>query len=104
MEQLRSASEQHLASSDCLSTVASCRLDGGKNPPSVESLMTLLWAIRVISKEISQKEEPKLDVATGISQACEELDDLFGLKEVTSGRISFSDSMRQKFLGRTAHY
>ena len=93
MVAMRSASEQQLTR-DCLTGVdASGRFDG-RSSPSVESLMTLLWAINVIEKERLQM-TPKLDAATEVSQACRELDDLFRSREMK--RVSFvsdgSDSM-----------
>jgi len=80
MVAMRSASEQQLAN-DCPTGVdASNRLDGS-NSPSVESLMTLLWAINVIEKE-REHATPELDAATQVRQACRELDVLFRRREL----------------------
>jgi transcriptional activator HAC1 len=86
MVAMRSASEQQLTH-DCLSGVDASHRPGEKNSPSVESLMTLLWAINVISKEQnSQKDIPELDVATEIRQACLELDEMFRPREMRGAR------------------
>ncbi|KAH6674743.1 transcriptional activator hac1 [Halenospora varia] len=85
MVAMRSASEQQLTR-DCLSGVdASVRLDRGTSP-SVEVLMTLLWAITVIEKERKLK-TPKLDAATEVRQACDELDEMFRPRDIK--RVSF---------------
>jgi transcriptional activator HAC1 len=60
MVAMRLASEQQL--SGCFSSAdASCR--ELRDSPSVEALMTLLWAIHVIEKEREQSTLPKLDAA-----------------------------------------
>lgn len=85
MVAMRSASEQQLTR-DCLSGVdASVRLDRGTSP-SVEVLMTLLWAITVIEKERKLK-TPKLNAATEVRQACDELDEMFRPRDIK--RVSF---------------
>jgi hypothetical protein len=81
MAAMRSASEQQLIH-DCLSNVdASVRCDGGSSP-SLERLMTLLWSIHVIEKERTQK-TTKLDAATEVRQACDELD-MFRPEKITN--------------------
>jgi transcriptional activator HAC1 len=73
---MRLASEQQLR--DCLSTVDASRLET-RELASVETLMTLLWAIRVIERE-NKLEAPKLDAAT-VARQSGELDSLFRLRE-----------------------
>ncbi|KAH9223301.1 hypothetical protein DL95DRAFT_353461 [Leptodontidium sp. 2 PMI_412] len=73
---MRLASEQQLR--DCLSTVDASRLET-RDSASVETLMTLLWAIRVIERE-NKLEAPKLDAAT-VARQSGELDSLFRLRE-----------------------
>jgi len=67
MVAMRLASEQQL--SDCLSSADASRHELG-NSPSVEALMTLLWAMHVIEKEREQ-DTLCLDVATGEEQETE---------------------------------
>jgi len=100
MVAMRSASEQQLTR-DCLSGVDVCDgLDVG-NSPSVESLMTLLWAVKVIDKE-QQHKTPRVDAATEVRQECGELDILFGQRDMRESRASFipggSGKMGQKSL------
>jgi len=77
MAEMRLASEQQLTR-DCLSSVGSSdRLNGG-NSPSIESLMTLLWATHCFERE--WREASKLDVATDETrQDCGQLDGMDGL-------------------------
>jgi transcriptional activator HAC1 len=77
MEAMRLASEQP-AAQDCLSNVGASH--GGANSPSVEVLMTLLWAITVIKREQGQ-ETPKLDAAAEVRQSME-LEELFRPREM----------------------
>ncbi|CZT00962.1 uncharacterized protein RAG0_08818 [Rhynchosporium agropyri] len=69
---MRLASEQQLR--DCLSTADASRLEA-RDSASVETLMTLLWAIRVIAREV-KLEAPKPDAAA-VARQCPELDNLF---------------------------
>ena len=86
MVAMRRASEQQLTR-DYLNDVDLCdRLDV-ENSPTVESLMTLLWAISVIDKE-GQHEEPELDAATELREACRELDKLFRARDMNRKRVS----------------
>jgi len=86
MVAMRLASEQQLQ--DCLSN-ADAGHYGGSNSPSVEVLMTLLWAITVIEKERGQ-EAPKLDAAAEVRQSEVELQELFRPREIRGGRgVSF---------------
>ena len=86
MVAMRLASEQQLQ--DCLSNADSGHY-GGSNSPSVEVLMTLLWAITVIEKERGQ-EAPKLDAAAEVRQSEVELQELFRPREIRGGRgVSF---------------
>ena len=105
MVAMRSASEQQLR--DCLSSVDASRFEKG-NSPSVEALMTLLWAIHVIEKE-RELETPKLDAATVVRQSQGELDELFRLRDlkgvsfVPHGREMDSDHSQKSLDGwRTA--
>jgi len=88
MVAMRSASEQQLTQ-DCLSGVDVCDGHGAWNSPSVESLMTLLWAVNVIDKEREQK-TPNVDTATEAKQECGELDILFGQRRMRERRVSFT--------------
>lgn len=86
MVAMRLASEQQLQ--DCLSNTDAGHY-GGSNSPSVEVLMTLLWAITVIEKERGQ-EAPKLDAAAEVRQSELELQELFRPREIRGGRgVSF---------------
>ncbi len=83
MRQLSSSASVH----DCLSPVDGTRL-GGTDSPSIEALMTLLWATHLIEKEIEQQATaPKLDAATEVRQACMELDDLFKRRDLSGKRV-----------------
>jgi len=88
MVAMRSASEQQLTR-DCLSGVDVCDRHDVGNPPSVESLMTLLWAVNVIDKERQQK-TPDVDAATEVRQDYGELDILFRPRGVNNKRGSFT--------------
>ncbi len=96
MGAMRSASEQQLLACDCLSGgVDSCDR-GRESEPSMECLMTLLWATNVIDREQKRQDEAlrsePLDAATGIRQACRELEELFKTRRVRwprSGRVSY---------------
>lgn len=85
---MRLASEQQLAR-DCLNSVDVCDRLGPSESVSIESLMTLLWAIQVIEKE----QGSKLDAATEVRQACDELDILFRKRDV-NGRVHFASGTR----------
>jgi transcriptional activator HAC1 len=86
MVAMRLASEQQLR--DCLSN-ADAGHYGGSNSPSVEVLMTLLWAITVIEKEGRERQQtPKLDAAAEVRQS--ELEDLFRLREIKGDRRGIS--------------
>jgi transcriptional activator HAC1 len=93
MVAMRLASEQQLQ--DCLSN-ADAGHYGGSNSPSVEVLMTLLWAITVIEKErVERQEAPKLDAAAEVRQS--ELEELFRPREIRGDRrgVSFVPHGRQ---------
>jgi len=80
---MRSASEQQ-RTHDCLSNADASVRQVDANSPSIESLMTLLWAIHVIEKEREQTEKtPKLDAAAVVGQPCGELDELFRPRNIT---------------------
>jgi len=73
MAAMRLASEQQLAR-DCLTGVGSSdRLDG-RNSPSLESLMTLLWATQIFEKKSKNEQVGR--------QTYRELDELFRAREV----------------------
>lgn len=81
LKAIAAASEQ-LQLHNCLFE-ASDRLEG-TNSPSIEALMTLLWAIHVIGKEIEQRDmAPKLDAASDVIEPCMELDEMFRRREVS---------------------
>jgi len=76
MAAMRLASEQQLTH-DCLTGVGSSdRLDG-RNSPSIESLMTLLWCIKVFQKRSNNEQ---------VGRQSEELDELFRPREVIRSR------------------
>jgi len=73
MAAMRLASEQQLTP-DCLTGVGSSdRLDG-RNSPSLESLMTLLWATQIFEKKSKNEQVGR--------QTYRELDELFRAREV----------------------
>lgn len=84
MSAMRLASEQQLIPV-CLSGEDASPSQGGKNSPSVESLMTLYWATNVISKERLQA--PR-DVATEVRQTCDELHSMFRPREMRGRKVS----------------
>jgi transcriptional activator HAC1 len=86
MVAMRLASEQQLQ--DCLSNADASHY-GGSNSPSVEVLMTLLWAITVIEKERGQ-ETPKLDAAADVRQSEMELEELFRPREIRGDKRGVS--------------
>lgn len=78
---MRLASDEQLSTG--LSSVADANCPGSTDSPSVATLMTLLWAIRVIEAERTRKlEAPELDAATEVRQACVELDEMFRTREL----------------------
>jgi len=86
MGAMRLASEQQLLARDCLSGgVDACDLSRGQEP-SMESLMTLLWATDVIDREMKRQDPAlrveELDPATELRQACRELDELFKIRSM----------------------
>ena len=92
MAAMRLASNQQLAH-DCLTGVGSSDRRDGDNSPTIESLMTLLWATHVFEK---RRQALKLDVATEVRQACRQLK----TSNSTSRTVSFLDlkESRQKSL------
>lgn len=88
MAAMRLQSEQQLTH-DCLTGVgARDRYDEG-NSPTLEALMTLLWAVQVFEK--NRDRIPQLGAATEIRQELEELDSgLFRLRKIKDARgVSF---------------
>jgi len=79
---MRLPSEQQL-DRDCLTGVGECNRLDGDNSPSLESLMTLLWAIKVFEK--NREHASKLDTATEGRQDRGRLDKLFRHIEVKHG-------------------
>jgi len=92
MVAMRLASEQQLH--DCLSSADASRHDLG-NSPSVEALMTLLWAIHVIEKEREQN-TPKLDAAVEEGQAMELT---FGPIKLREREVSYVEHGRGAMVG-----
>jgi len=91
MAAMRLASEQQLAR-DCLTGVGSSdRLDG-RNSPSLESLMTLLWATQVFEKKSRNEQVGR--------HANGELEELFRARNIvgTRGISSVSGSEPKKSL------
>ena len=97
MGAMRLASEQQLLARDCLSGgVDACDRSRGQEP-SMECLMTLLWATDVIDRELKRQDQAmrveEVDPATEIRQACRELDELFKIRSMRR-----TDHARQEFL------
>lgn len=88
MAAMRLQSEQQLTR-DCLNGVGACDRRDVDNSPSLEALMTLLWAIHVFEKK--RERTPELDnVAMDGRQTCGELDGLFRPREIGGlKRISY---------------
>ena len=106
LEAMRLASEQQLTR-DCLTGVGECdRLDGN-NSPSLESLMTLLWAIKVFEKNRESASNP--DTAKEVGECRGKLHMLLEPREVKGSFFSMSgvdnlakkslDGWRQEFNG-----
>jgi transcriptional activator HAC1 len=99
MAAMRLQSEQQLTR-DCLTGVGACdRYDEG-NSPTLEALMTLLWAVQVFEK--NRERTPELDAATQIGQEIE-LDGLFRPRDIRGARGVFpvpghSGTMKRKSL------
>lgn len=86
MGAMRSASEQQLLAHARLGGVTESGPNSGTEP-SMECLMTLLWATQVIDRERQRQDEAlgeveQIDAVTEVRQACEELDELFRSKSV----------------------
>jgi len=81
MGAMRLASEQQLLARDCLSGGVDACDRSREQEPSMECLMTLLWATDVIDRELKLQDQAlevgEVDPATEIRQACRELDELF---------------------------
>lgn len=87
---MRLASEQQLVR-NCVNGVGSSdRQDIGGKSPSIESLMTLLWATKVF--EMKRQKGLELDVATEVTWLCDELEGSLFSKSAKkhSRRISIS--------------
>lgn len=93
MEAMRLASTQQLAR-DCMNGVTVCeRSDVGMPPPSLESLMTLHWAIQVIERE--QARTPNPDAGADVSVPVESLFDLLTARDVKGRRgVTFGSRAR----------
>jgi len=82
MGAMRSASEQQLLARDCLSGVDTRDPRQGMES-SMECLMTLLWATRVIDRERQKQEKAsRREEGGAVRQACMELDELFRIRTV----------------------
>jgi hypothetical protein len=99
MGAMRSASERQLLARDCLHGDANARdRSRGTDEPSMECLMTLLWATYAIDRE-RQRLEPALqaeevDATTAVRQASEELDEMFRTRNTSRPKregVSFVD-------------
>lgn len=92
MGAMRLASERQLLARDCLAggDVDACD-PSREQEPSMECLMTLLWATEVIDRELKRQEQAllgveEMDPATEIRQACRELDELFKTRSTFTRR------------------
>jgi transcriptional activator HAC1 len=79
MAAMRLQSEQQFTR-DCLTGVGACDRRDGIDSPSLEALMTLLWAIRVSEKERERISQP--DMATDIKQNLSGLDEQLRLRKM----------------------
>jgi len=96
---MRSASEQQLSQACLSSTDASRHVQEG---PSIEVLLTLLWAIQCFEKERKQKlMTTEMDASSEVRQACEELSVLFTPRELRmgKGRVPYVHGRDVAFLG-----
>jgi len=75
---MRSASEQQLLARDCLAGGGDAHALRQGKEPSMECLMTLAWAIRVLDREIQDQQRD----ASGKRQAGVELEQLFRARSV----------------------
>jgi transcriptional activator HAC1 len=108
MGAMRSASEQQLSARDCLKGGDAGSRDRSRgSEPSMECLMTLLWATDVIDREMKRQDQTLMiegvDPAMEIRQACRELDELFktrSMRRIKSGRFSYAS--RGRFSGSAA--
>jgi hypothetical protein len=102
MDGMRSVSEQQLIVNACLGGAAE-RGPNSETEPSMECLMTLLWATKVIDRERQRQDEAlreaghvnNHDAATNkVEQACNELEELFRTRSVQSVKsIEISDGI-----------
>jgi hypothetical protein len=105
MGALRSASEQQLSARDCLESGDEDSLNRRRGlEPSMECLMTFLWATDVIDREMKRQDQAfmmeEVDPAIEIRQACRELDDLFKIRNVRPTKNGpFSYLIRGGFSG-----
>jgi len=80
MGAMRSASEQFKLSGDWMTAAGVGREDHHSDrvrSPTVETLMTLLWAVKVIDQENRQRPKAlEVNAAAEVRQACGELDDM----------------------------
>jgi len=95
MGAMRSASEQQLLISHARLGDDAVGRPNSATDPSMESLMTLLWATKVIDRERQRLEdamsvEPLDNTVTQVERACEELDGLFRLRSVRKRELHSS--------------
>lgn len=92
---MRSASEQFKLSGDWMTAAGSARehrLGDRESSPTVETLMTLLWAIKVIDREnrLRSKTLETSNAAAELRQACGELDIMFRRRQLErTGEMEF---------------
>jgi hypothetical protein len=61
LEAMRSFQSEQQSTRDCLNSVGVCARGVANNSPSLEALITLLWAIQVFEKK--RELDPELDAA-----------------------------------------
>ncbi|KAJ8069513.1 hypothetical protein OCU04_003164 [Sclerotinia nivalis] len=92
LEAMRLSSKQQLAG-DCMNGADVCDLRYGGKSSSLESLMTLSWAIKVIMKEQAQTSKiSEPDAVMNFGQSFGQ--DLFGLREFSKVQVHGKSSMK----------
>lgn len=101
MGAMRSASEQQLLARDCFNGSETVRSPSQVMEPSIECLMTLLWATKVIDRE-RERDQASQDIGTAsaVKQASGELDRLFRARTVGMKSIVLDHQVKKSYEGR----
>jgi transcriptional activator HAC1 len=101
MGAMRSASEQQLLARDCFSGSETSRNPSQVEGPSIECLMTLLWATKVIDRELQQDQSSEeIGTASAVKQASWELDRLFRARPVGKKSVRSARQAKKSLEGR----